>query len=122
VGSRADGTVRIYNFTKAPINLKAATTVLSVNGQNYTLVPDLVQIKPTKYSNSATKEVDLSSLGDPVEITAQTGGQIGNLPAGTRLEISNQVFGSKPQLLFAKSDSPIRAAYPVICRLFPLRT
>lgn len=107
VGSKADGTVVIYNFNKEPIKLKAQTTTLTVNGQNYSLVQDVVQINPTKYSNPITKEVDTSSLSDPVEITAQTGGETGNLPAGTRMEISNQVFGSKPQLLFAKTYTPV---------------
>lgn len=107
VGSKADGTVKIYNFTKAAINLKSQTTTLTLNGKIYTLVPALVSVKPTKYSNSATKEVDPNSLGDSVEITASEGGEASNIPAGTRLEIANQVFGSKPHLLYAKTDSPV---------------
>ncbi len=107
VGNPATGTVKIYNFTKAPINLKAGTTTFTVNGQNYKMSGDLVQVKPTSYSNVATKEIDQSSLGESVELVAVTAGEAGNLPAGTRMEISNQVFGSKPQLLYAKTDTAI---------------
>lgn len=107
VGNKASGTVKIYNFTKLPINLKAATTVLSVGGKTYNLVNDVLGLKPAVYKNAKTKEVDPASLGDPVEIIAVNGGDDSNLPAGTRLEISNQVFGSRPLLLYAKTDSEI---------------
>ncbi len=107
VGNKATGTVKIYNFTKLPINLKALTTVLSVGGKTYNLVNDVMDLKPTLYSNARTKEVDVNSLGDSVDIIATTGGEDSNLPQGTRLEISNQVFGSRPLLLYAKSDTEI---------------
>jgi hypothetical protein len=42
-----------------------------------------------------------------VDIIAASGGDDFNLPQGTRLEISNQVFGSRPLLLYAKTDSEI---------------
>lgn len=107
VGNKASGFVRIYNFTKLPINLKANTTVLSIGNKNYLLKEDVLGIKPTTYKNIAEKEVDESSLSAPVAVIASIGGEGSNVPAGTRIEISNQVFGSKPQLLFAKSDSAI---------------
>jgi len=107
IGNKASGTVKIYNFTKLPINLKSATTILSVAGKNYSLVNDITDLKPTTYSNARTKEVDRASLGASVVIVAQNGGDDSNLPQGTRLEISNQVFGSRPQLLYAVSDSEI---------------
>ena len=107
VGNRATGFVKIYNFTRLPLNLKAETTTLSLNGKNYNLVNDVSQLKPTGYKNPRTKEVDESTLGDAVEIIAAEGGDSYNLPAGTRLEISNKVFGSKPQVLYAKTDSPV---------------
>ncbi|MCL5774587.1 MAG: hypothetical protein M1333_00065 [Patescibacteria group bacterium] len=107
VGNRATGFVKIYNFTRLPLNLKAETTTLTLNGKNYNLVSDAMQIRPTGYKNSRTKEVDESTLVAPVEIISAEGGEGYNLPAGTRLEVSNKVFGSKPQLLYAKTDSPI---------------
>jgi hypothetical protein len=107
VGNKATGTVKIYNFTKLPINLKSATTVLSVGGKTYNLVSDVADLKPTLYSNARTKEVDTSSLSSSVDIIAANGGDDSNLPQGTRLEISNQVFGSRPLLLYAVADSEI---------------
>ena len=107
IGNKASGTVKIYNFTKLPISLKAATTVLVVGDKTYNLVNDVSDLRPTTYINSRTKEIDQNSLGSSVEIIAAQGGDDYNLPAGTRLEISNQVFGSRPQLLYAKSDSEI---------------
>ncbi len=107
VGNKSAGTIKIYNFTKLPINLKSSTTVLTAGSKTYTLINDVSGIKPTVYKNAKTKEVDESSLSQSVEIAASAGGEDFNLPAGTRLEITNQVFGSKPQFLFAKSDTEI---------------
>lgn len=105
IGTKASGTVKIYNFTKQTVNLKSSTTVLQANGQAYLLADDLVSVKPSRYSNNATKEVDPQSVGESVKIIAINGGEDANLPIGTRLEITNKVFGSKPQLLYAKTDS-----------------
>lgn len=107
VGNKSSGTVQIYNFTKLPLNLKAATTMLTVAGKNYNLVNDINGLKPTTYTNAKTKEINQSSLGDLVQIIATDGGDDYNLPAGTRMEITNQVLGSKPQVLYAKTDSEI---------------
>lgn len=122
VGNKADGTVRIYNFTKAPINLKAATTVLSVNGQNYIMVPDLVQIKPTKYSNAATKEVDQNSLGDPVEITAQTGAKPATCRPAPGWKSATRFSAASRSCRLPKPTRPLQAACPAICPWFPPRT
>lgn len=107
MGNKASGSVKIYNFTRQPINLKSSTTVLMVGSKTYTLNEDLSGVKPTAYSNAKTKEVDQNSLGAAVEILATAGGEDFNLPAGTRMEISNQVFGSKPQFLYAKTETEI---------------
>ncbi len=108
IGNRATGTVRIYNFTKQPINLKSATTILSIGGKNYNFISDISGLKPTTYKNAQTKEVNQASLAAPLEVIAAEGGEDYNLPAGTRVEITNQVFGSNPQLLYAKTDSEIK--------------
>lgn len=107
VGNKASGTVRIYNFTKLPINLKAGTTTFTIGNKTYVLKEDAMGIKPTTYKNATTKEVDESSLMPPFAVIATTGGDGSNVPAGTRVEISNQVFGSKPQMLFAKTETAV---------------
>lgn len=107
VGNKARGTVKIYNFTKLPLNLKGSTTTLTVGSKSYVLLTDITGLKPTTYKNAKTKEVDISSLGASIEVEALDGGENFNLPAGTRMEVSNQVFGSKPELLYAKTDTEI---------------
>jgi len=56
IGNKASGKVVIYNFTGAPLNLKAKTTTVILNGKNYLLKSDAMQIKPTRYKNSQTKK------------------------------------------------------------------
>ena len=107
VGNKASGSIRIYNFTKQTLNLKAATTIITLDSKNYVLAADAMQLKPTGYKNAKTKEIDPNTLSDPVEIIAAEGSEDYNLPAGTRMEITNQVFGSKPTLLYAKTETPI---------------
>ncbi|MBL8029985.1 MAG: hypothetical protein JNN11_01930 [Candidatus Doudnabacteria bacterium] len=107
VGNKAYGSVVIYNFTNSPINLRAKTTVFKLNNKNYILKSDILQLKPTRYKNAKTREVDESSLAAPFEIEAENGGESYNVPAGTRLEVINQVFGSSPQLLYAKASSAV---------------
>ncbi len=107
VGNKASGTIKIYNFTRLPLNLKTATTIFTIAGKTYSLVSDVIGLKPTTYLNAQTKEVNQSSLGDSVQIVATDGGDDYNLPAGSRMEITNQVFGSKPQVLYAKTDTEI---------------
>ncbi len=111
VGNKASGYVRIYNFTGQTLNLKAETTTLNASGKVYKLANDALQIKPVKYKNPKTKEIDESSLSEALAIIATAGGESYNLPAGLRLEISNTVFGSRPQLLYAKTDDPITGGY-----------
>ncbi len=100
VGSKAQGRVVIYNLTGSPINLKATTTVLSVGNKNYTFDADQNNIKALSSPNNDTG----ATLGD---ITAQNGGEAYNLPAGTRMEITNQAFGTQPQRLYAKTVSQV---------------
>lgn len=107
VGNKASGTIKIYNFTKLPLNLKVSTTVLTAGSKTYNLLADVMALKPTVYKNAKTKEIDTASLGDSIEIIATAGGEDYNLPSGTRVEITNQVFGSKPLALYAKTDSEI---------------
>jgi hypothetical protein len=100
VGSKAQGRVAIYNLTGSPMNLRATTTVLSVGSKNYTFNEDQNNIRalpgPTQDSGATV-----------ADITAQAGGESYNLPAGTRLEITNQSFGSQPQRLYAKTVTQV---------------
>jgi hypothetical protein len=99
LGSKATGKVRVYNLTGASINLKAATTTLSANGKTFVFSGDQNYIKAV-----TPKAVTSPTSGHVATIVASEGGEASNLPAGTRLEITNQVFGNKPQLLYAVVD------------------
>ena len=107
VGSKATGQVRIYNFTKLPLNLKASTTTLKLAGRTYVLTQDVNALKPTLYKNAKTKEVDTETLGGPFDIIATEGGEEANAAGDTRMEVTNQVMGSKPLLVYAKTEGPI---------------
>jgi hypothetical protein len=98
VGSKSEGKVFIYNLTGKPLNLKASTTTLSIGGKNYFFTEDQSLLKPTSQNEETT---------NIATIVAEQGGEDYNAPAGTRLEITNKVFGGKPQLLYAKTQSEL---------------
>ncbi|HEX3095871.1 MAG TPA: hypothetical protein VHQ20_02000 [Patescibacteria group bacterium] len=100
VGSKAEGRVALYNLTGQPMALKAATTTLTVGSKSYTFKSDQPVVKAlTSPSNDANATV--------ADIVASDGGESFNLPAGTRMEITNQAFGSKPQKLYAKTVTQV---------------
>lgn len=103
VGTKASGKVRIINLTGKPINLKSSTTVLSLGDKTYRFTDDLSAVPaiPPKLLQSGNYSPTI------VDVSAENGGESYNLPGGTRLEITNQVFGSQPQLLYAKVESSI---------------
>jgi hypothetical protein len=101
VGSKAQGTVLIYNLSKNPLNLKSSTTTLSVGSKTYVFTEDQASVKTVPNAN--VPESDLRSA----TIIAVNGGEDSNLPAGTRVEITNQVFGAQPQFLYAKTKTAI---------------
>ncbi len=100
VGSKAQGRVAIYNLTGSPLNLRSSTTVLTVGTKTYYFTSDQNGIaaleSPSKDSNAST-----------ADIVAVDGGEDFNLPAGTRVEINNQSFGSQPQRLYAKTVTQV---------------
>lgn len=100
VGAQAQGRVAIYNLTGSPLNLKASTTVLTVGSKNYVFTADQSNITPLPNANS-------DANATVADIIAQAGGDSYNLPSGTRLEITNQAFGSQPQRLFAKTVTQV---------------
>ena len=101
VGKKASGFVYIYNFSKTTLILKTQTTVLTANGRQYVFTQDVSGIRPTARIGLEDEEVDPTSLIPPVPLVAENPGEEYNLPAGTRLEIQNEAFGSQPKLLYA---------------------
>lgn len=102
LGAKATGSVRIINLTGTPINLKASTTVLTSTGKEYVFKTDQNYIKPI-----SAKSATAPDAGQKAELVASVGGESSNLPVGTKLEITNKVFGNKPSLLYALVDDPL---------------
>ncbi len=100
IGSKAQGRVGIYNLTGSPMTLRASTTVLTVGSKNYFFSEDQNNVRNI---NSASNDADAPTA----DIVADGGGELFNLPAGTRLEITNQAFGSQPQRLYAKTITQV---------------
>lgn len=96
VGAKAQGRVAIYNLTGSAMNLRASTTTLTVGSKVYYFSEDQNNITALKDANS-------DSNATTANVIASDGGEGYNLPAGTRMEINNQSFGSQPQRLFAKT-------------------
>lgn len=102
VGSKAEGQVRIFNFTGTPLNLKASTTTLSIGEKQYFFTEDQNNIRAIP-ERSATDP----NAGHVAKVVAAQGGTDYNTGVGTRMEITNQVFGSRPQLLYARTESEL---------------
>lgn len=100
IGSRAEGRVALYNLTGSALTLRASTTVLTVGSKNYLFKQD----QPNVAALSSAQNDGNATVAD---IVAQEGGEDYNLPAGTRVEITNQAFGSQPQRLYAKTISQV---------------
>lgn len=100
LGSKAEGRVAIYNLTGSPMALKASTTTLTVGSKSYVFKSDQGNVRPVaNASNDASATV--------ADIIATDGGESFNVPAGTRVEITNQAFGSQPQRLYAKTVTQV---------------
>lgn len=102
IGSKAVGKVRIFNLTGAPLSLKSKTTTLSAGGKSYLLSSDQNFIPATP-----AKQVTNPNAGRVAAVEAAQAGEGYNLPVNTRLEITNQVFGNKPQLLYAQVEEDL---------------
>lgn len=100
VGAKAQGRVAIYNLTGSPLNLRAATTALTVGSRTYYFTGDQNGIVALESANS-------DQNATTADIIAGEGGEDYNLPAGTRIEINNQAFGSQPQRLYAKTVTQV---------------
>lgn len=100
LGSKAEGRVALYNLTGTPMALKAATTTLTVGSKAYVFKADQANVVPL------TSAAD-DSNATVADIIATEGGEGYNIPAGTRMEVNNQAFGSQPQRLYAKTISQV---------------
>ncbi len=100
VGAKAQGRVALYNLTGSPLNLRATTTVLTVGSRSYYFTADQNNIAALESANS-------DQNATVADIIAGEGGEDFNLPAGTRMEINNQAFGSQPQRLYAKTVTQV---------------
>lgn len=107
VGEKASGFVTIYNFSNTTLILKKATTRLQgSNGKVYYFLQDVGSIRPTVRVGSGA-EINPQTLIDPVPIVAAEAGEDSNVAAGTRFEIINEVFGHKPDVLYAINSNPV---------------
>ncbi len=100
VGAKAQGQVAIYNLTGSPLNLKATTTALTVGSKTFYFTEDQSNIAALESANN-------DAAATKANVIASDGGEGYNLPAGTRMEINNQSFGSQPQRLFAKTVTQV---------------
>ncbi len=100
VGAKAQGRIALYNLTGSSLNLRATTTVLTVGTKSYYFNTDQNNIVALIGPNNDSK----ATVAD---ITAADSGEDFNLPAGTRMEITNQSFGSQPQRLYAKTVTQV---------------
>lgn len=98
VGTKSAGSVKIYNFSGAALNLRASTTTLTVGTKSYKFTTD---------QNNVRTSPSTTSTPNLAQIEASEGGESFNVPAGTRMEITNQVFGNKPQALYAVVESAV---------------
>jgi hypothetical protein len=95
-GTKATGSVTLYNFTKNNLTLKASTTTLVANGKKYFFTKDVSGIRPTgRIGAGNDQEVDTTTLIPPVSIIAAEPGEAYNLPANTKFTIDNKALGNR---------------------------
>ncbi|HEX5430161.1 MAG TPA: hypothetical protein VFX17_03755 [Patescibacteria group bacterium] len=96
IGDKAGGSVVLYNFTKNTLTLRAATTVLTVNGKKFNLVNDITGLRPTAQIGSGDDmEVDRTSLIPPVQVAASQAGADYNIAANTKFAVVNAALGNQ---------------------------
>src|SRR3989344_1190632 len=92
-GTKAKGIVTLYNFTANTLTLKAATTMLVVDGKKFLFTKDITGIKPNGAPNAG------------IEIIAEQPGDDHNLPANTKFQVVNQALGNAN--VYATSDKAL---------------
>lgn len=104
VGTKATGTLTIYNFTKNTLTLRAGTTVLVADGKRFVFNKDATNIRPTaRIGAGDEQEVDQSSLTAPVPVTAEVIGESSNMAASTKFEIRNSALGNNANVYAVNS-------------------
>src|SRR3989344_4237094 len=107
VGTKASGSVTIYNFTKNTLTLKASTTTLVANGKKYFFTRDATGIRPTgRIGSGNDQEVDQTTLVAPIPIIAENPGADHYLPLNTKFEIKNTALGNNPNV-YAQNEKAI---------------
>ena len=98
-GTKASGSITLYNFTNNTLTLRASTTTLVANGKNYFFTRDVTGLRPTARTGSGNdQQVEESTLIAPVEIIAENPGQEYNITSTTRFEIRNAALGNNPNV------------------------
>lgn len=106
VGTKASGSVTLYNFTKNTLTLKASTTTLVANGKKFFFTKDVTGLRPTAQIGSGEEmEVDNSTLIPPVAIVAETPGDEYNINANTKFTIVNAALGN--QNVYGTNTNPL---------------
>ncbi|MEO8065969.1 MAG: hypothetical protein ABI643_03930 [Candidatus Doudnabacteria bacterium] len=82
-GTKASGTVTVYNFTSSSLILRAATTTLVFSGKKYSFAADVSGIKPNGAPTPG------------IQIVAQDPGEGSDVPAGSKFQIVNAALGNK---------------------------
>lgn len=90
-GTKATGSITIYNFTKYTLKLSAKNTSFVFNGKKYLLNKDVAGIRPTGGTEASP---DMTTLTPPVEVVAEEPGEAYNLPANSKFQISNPALGN----------------------------
>jgi hypothetical protein len=92
--------VRIFNLSPTTLNLKKGTTSLKIQDKEYLLASDAIGVPAL-----TTKTASAPNAGFLAKIEAGGFGESYNFPENTKLEIINQVFGNKPDVLYAKVET-----------------
>ena len=95
VGTKATGSVVIYNQTTHTLTLKAATTTLIISGKKYHFTRDVAGIYPTTPSSNNV----------PVPIIAEQAGADYNLPVNSKFQVVNAALGN--QDVYGRNDVAI---------------
>jgi len=90
-GTKASGTVTLYNFSKHTLKLNAKTTTLIANGKKYLFTKDVAGIRAT---GGTPENPDLATLTPGVSVVAEQPGESYNLQPNTKFQIVNPALGN----------------------------
>ncbi|MBI2607540.1 MAG: hypothetical protein HYW51_01820 [Candidatus Doudnabacteria bacterium] len=102
-GTKATGSVTLFNFTPNTYILRASTTILVADGKEFVFTSDVSGIRPTTGTNES--DADPASLIPPVEVVAVNVGDTFNLPVNTKFEIKNEALGNVPKVFAVNTQA-----------------